>query len=306
MGNRTGTETVAGIIAAFWRDRTWSQATLARELGLTVRSVRKHLDELVVLGWPLEREEDHPHVYWSVPQDWFPGGVFFDAADLSALLHLLVRVPAGPERSRLLHALSRRAPKLVSSEIDRVLPPETSEVEEELLPRVLDAVSQRTPLQLRYFTASRGTLSERTVSIQRVLTGPPARFVAYCHAAKDLRWFRLDYVASLREGPSPTFVDVDDEQVDGFLQKSVDGFYAAEAKRVAFFVREPESRWVAKNLPDGLDGVDVDGGFLVDCQTNGLLPAARFVVGLGAAAECRSDELKEEVRRLARGALGKD
>jgi len=305
MGSRTATDTITGIVAAFWRDRTWSQASLARALGLTTRSLRKHLDELVLRGWPLEREEDHPHVYWSVPSDWFPAGVLLDADDLGALLHLLVRVPDGVERARLLAAISRSTPELVSTALDRVLPAQTTPTEEALLPAVLDAAVQRVALQCRYFTASRGALTDRVISVQRVLPGPPARFIGHCHTVRDLRWFRLDFVTSLRKSTTG-FVDVEDELVEAMLSKSVDGFYAGDETRVVFFIHSPEARWAAKMLPEGLEGVDVDGGFLVDCTTNGLLPVARFVVGLGKAAECRSPELRRAVEQLARGALGQE
>ncbi len=303
MGTRTGTETLAAIMVAFWRERTWAQAALAREIGLNVRALRRHLEELEAAGWPFEREEDHPHVYWSVPNDWFPGGVLLGRDELAALLHLLVRLPDSPERRKLEQALTEKAPQLVTRELARVLPPRSSETEENHLPQLLDAVAMRTSLRVRYFTASRGALTERVVSVQRVMPGPPVRFLGYCHTVRDLRWFRLDYVASLQADPAAPFVDVDDADVEALLARSVDGFYGAERKRVTFFVRMPEARWVAKNLPDGLVGVDADGGFLVDCETHGLLPVARFVVGLGSAAECRSEELRALVTQLARGAL---
>jgi hypothetical protein len=73
--------------------------------------------------------------------------------------------------------------------------------------------------------------------------------------------------------------------------------------RVAFHVDDPEARWVEHNLPDGLRGVRDATGLLVEAETAGLLPVARFVVGLGAAARCHSPELEAKVHELARGAL---
>jgi len=69
MSRRAPTETVAGVVGAFLERRTWSQAELAKRLELSVPALRKRLEELAG-PLRLEREEDHPHVYWSVPKDF--------------------------------------------------------------------------------------------------------------------------------------------------------------------------------------------------------------------------------------------
>lgn len=265
--------------------------------------MRRHLDDLLLAGWPLEREEEHPHVYWSVPRGWFPGGLLLESAETAALLHLLLRVPTGPEHALLLKAVTSRAPKLLADAVERVVPPRSSEVAEHYLPLLLDAVAGRLALRMRYFTASRGALTTRAVSVQRVLVGPPTRFIAWCHTSQALRWFRLDYASEVAKDAAD-FHEVDDDEVDAVLHSSVDGYQGKQLTHVAFFVRDPDARWVAGNLPDGLLGTSVEGGLLVEAETAGLLPVARFVVGLGASAECRSPELRSLVRELAEGAFG--
>ena len=74
MGRRTSSATVTKNIMALLDQPTWTQASLARRVGVKARTIRTHLNDLVEAGVPLEREEDHPHVYWSVPRGWFPGG----------------------------------------------------------------------------------------------------------------------------------------------------------------------------------------------------------------------------------------
>ncbi len=74
MGRRSQTETVAGIYQSCLQRRTWSQAVLARELEVSVGTLRRVLGELQAEGMPLHRDEDHSQVYWSVPKDWYPGG----------------------------------------------------------------------------------------------------------------------------------------------------------------------------------------------------------------------------------------
>ena len=234
-------------------------------------------------------------MYWSVPKNWFPGGVLLEPEGVAALLHVLVRVPPSPARARLLSAVKGHAPKVVVDAIDRITPPRTSDIEEQLLPPLLSGLSELAPLRVRYWTASRGAFSMRTVSVQRVLVGPPTRFVGWCHSSASLRWFRLDYAASMSRDVTESYHCVDDAEVDGYRgEKRV---------KAAFFVRDPDARWVAQNLPEGLSGTSEDGGLLVETETTGLLPVARFVVGLGEVAQCRTPELAELVRKLAEGAL---
>jgi len=293
---------LAAILLAFSKTPTWSQAELARRAGVEPRALRRHLDSLVLAGWPLEREEDHPHAYWSVPKNWFPAGLLLEPEAAAALLHILVRTPPGPERTQLLkHVTSVASPSLKDA-LERVIPPRSSPVEEQYLPLVLDAVAERAPLRMRYVPASSGMQTERTIPVHRVLVGPPTRFIAWCHTQAALRWFRLDYVSTMSRSVDP-FRDVDEGQVEDMVDASVGGFHTGVRVRVAFFVHQPDARWVASNLPDGLLGTPVDGGLLVEAATAGLLPVARFVVGLGAAAECRSEELAALVRQLAEGAL---
>lgn len=303
MGQRTSSETLIGVIVAFWRQPVWSQADLAREAGVSPRVVRRYLDELTVAGWPLDREEDHPHVYWSVPKGWFPAGVLLDSETVASLVRGLVRIPPSATRSRLLTTIAGHAPAPILDVLSRVVPPRSSEVEENLLPILLDGLAESAPLRLKYWTASRGNLTTRTVSVQRVLVGPPTRFVAWCHNSNALRWFRLDNASAINRDPDVAFQLVDDHEVDALIQESVDGFHGHERVRIAFRVRDPDARWVAQNLPEGLTCTSEDGGIFVEAETGGLLPVARFVVGLGEAAHCETPELAKMVRDLAAGAL---
>ncbi|MCC7536677.1 MAG: WYL domain-containing protein [Deltaproteobacteria bacterium] len=303
VGQRTSSETLANIVVAFMRQPTWAQAELARATGVTPRTVKRILEELALAGWPLEREDDHPHVYWSVPRRWLPAAVPLDREQVGALLHVLLRVPPSRERTQLLDAVAGHAPATIHEALQRVIPPKTSDAEEAHLPALLDGLVTSTPVRMRYWSASRGAFHDRTVSVQRVLPGPPTRFVAWCHRAEALRWFRLDGAATLAADASAAFQQVDDADVDAMIQESVDGFRGPSRIRVAFFVRDPDARWVIGNLPDGLVARPDDGGVLVEAETAGLLPVARYVVGLGAAAECRTPELLAAVRELAEGAL---
>src|SRR5580692_10292704 len=103
MGKRSATKSIVGIFGAFITKRTWSQAALARHLELSPEAVRKILQEIDESGKiPLTSEKDHPHVYWSVPKTWFPGGVYYKAEEVPALLRQLSHLRRSKARERLL------------------------------------------------------------------------------------------------------------------------------------------------------------------------------------------------------------
>src|SRR4051812_23690633 len=111
MGQRSNTETVVAILQAFLKTRTWKQIDLARHIHVGVAALRHHLDELQRNGFPLEREEEHPHVLWSVSEGWFPGAVLFESEDIPELLRQLSRLPRSKVRERFIRTIIRAAPR---------------------------------------------------------------------------------------------------------------------------------------------------------------------------------------------------
>lgn len=304
MGTRSAGESLAAIIQAFLKKRRWTQAELSRHVELTVPGVRKRLLDLRAAGMPLEDERDPPHVYWSVPKTWFPGGVGLEGKDVEALVRLLGRMPKSRERDRLLHVVldclpGRPAPTSAA------LAPSVSGAEEKFLDVVEDATERKAPLRFRYYSASRGADSMRHASVHRVLAGPPARFLATCHRDGKLKWFRVDNVFDASVDEHVGFRAAAAAAIDDLVAGTLDGFHDPQAKkeRHAFFVREPEARWVKKNLLDGMRAFDDESGVRVVVETTAVNRLARYVVGLGDAARAETKTLKDEVVRLARGAL---
>jgi predicted DNA-binding transcriptional regulator YafY len=305
MGQRSTTETVVTVLQAFLHKRSWRQAELARHVDVTVAALRKHLNELSASGFPLVREDDHPHVWWSVPKDWFPGAVIFDSESVPELLRQLTRLPRSAARDRLIRRILEAAPRKEPSPTGAptVLTRQSTESEESYLPLAEDAANRRICLEFKYFTMSRGTVEWRHASVQRVVIGPPARIVAVCHRDGALKWFRLDNVLGARLDDTVPHRTVDAAAVESMLKESVDGFHQGGAVRCAFFVRAPESRWVEHNLPGSMTTEVVPGGLRFSTTTAGVLRLARHVVGLGAAAHAETPELALLVAELARGAL---
>jgi predicted DNA-binding transcriptional regulator YafY len=186
-----------------------------------------------------------------------------------------------------------------------VMTRETSDPEERFLDAVEDAARRKKPLRFRYYSASRGSDTWRHASVHRVVVGPPARFVAICHRDDKLKWFRIDNVVDAAVDAEVEWKAARTADVDDLVASSLDGFHDSSAKkeRHTFFVREPEARWVAKNLLEGMKAEDErKGGIRVSATTTAVNRLARYVVGLGDAAHAETKALREEVVRLARGA----
>ncbi len=300
MGRRSASETTIAILTAFVERTSWTQAALARHVGITVPQLRKHLLELVRHGVPLEDEREHPHVVWSVPHGWFPAGITLAASDADELLRQLARAPQSEQRDRLLLELASRArrdPRPAAAH-------PAGGYDELQLRAVEDACSSRTPLTIRYYSASHGRHHHRVVSVQRIVAGPHPRIIAHCHTAGALRFFRISRIADARPCADTPFVSIDSAEVDAFLATSVAGYRDPDHPvRVSFTVRDPEARWVQDTLPLEMTCEPIPSGIRLSGETAGVLALARFVVGLGAAACAETPELLRAVTDLAAGAL---
>lgn len=302
MGTRSSTETIVAILKALLDRRTWKQADLARHVGISSAALQKRLVELQANGIPLDSEREHPHVYWSVPKHWYPGGVFFTGEQVEQIFRQLSRLPKSKARDHLIDSLLKFMPH--ASPAAAVVAPDATAREEQHLPVIEDAASQGVALRLRYFSANRGSEALRHVSVHRVVLGPRARFVATCHRTGDLKWFRIENVSESKLDPSEPYRAADIEAVERFLRASLDGFHTGGTPRKhEFFVREPEARWVARNMIDDMQATEVAGGIHVAVETAALGRLARYVVGLGDAGKPLTQELAAEVVALARGAL---
>lgn len=309
MGRRSATETVAGIFQRFLQQKEWSQAALAASLGITVKALRSRLVELESEGVPFDRIEAPPHVHWRVRDGWFPGSFQLQARDVGALLQQLLQAPESDARNALIDRIVAAAPRKVGPTARRsaVGAPTRSAEESAWLPLVMDAAMGRQCLLIRYHSASSGAETWRNVSPQRVDAGPPARFFAWCHESAELRWFRVDRIVRGHVDRGTAFVEAEAAQVAQGLAESLDGFRQMTSVSCVFAVRNPEARWARRSLPgQGSERFmveDTDGGVRVTLHTSAIVPLARYVVGLGAAAHAETPELAAEVERLARGAL---
>ncbi len=302
VGRKSAVQTVSAILVAIERQHAWRQPDLARAAGITVPSLRKHLLELAEIV-PLQERREGQEVEWSLPHGWDAGGLRIQTSTIWKILRVAAHAPRSKERDEILTWLLKKNPRFPS--LRRIESDIYSPGEERGLPFVEDAAMKRRVLGMQYFSA---TMRRRSVSVQRVLSQRPVRFVAFCHLRRDLRMFRVDRIQSAWSESDAEFVDVPDAKVSAFVERAVDGFAGTDSAPTedvcTFHVRDPEARWVRGNLPSGMHADEgSDGGIVVRAHAGALLVVARFVVGLGEAARAETRELASAVKSIAEGAL---
>jgi predicted DNA-binding transcriptional regulator YafY len=315
MGRRTGTETIAKLFVAFLQQATWTQKDLERRCGVGVRAIRKALLDLQEAGVPLEREEDTPQVYWSVPRDWpAPGARLsgIEGVEADTVARLVARLPKSREREAV---LAKLVPPVLGTSPSAtgagaiVLKPNAAEerVREQVFSALERGLAERVPVRMGYFSAKSGRDSLRTVSVQHIAYGDRPRFVGYCHSTDSLRWFRADRVRTAKLETSP-YRAVEPAALAAFVAESMDGFRGGGAAVTCeVVIRANEARWALPHMPYEPESALVTHE--PDCsrvvlRTAGLEVLARYLVGLGEAARVVSPpELRDRVRALAEGAL---
>jgi proteasome accessory factor C len=166
---------------------------------------------------------------------------------------------------------------------------------------VRDALTAGRAVRIRYYTASRDAVSQRTVDPMRLLIADGRSYLeAWCRRAEGVRLFRLDRVDAVEVLGEPAAPPPDAEPTD----VSEGPFRARPDYRTAVLALEPEAHWVAEYYPVE-EVVEVGGG-----QVQVLLRYAdpdwlvRLVLGLGGGARLlQPPELVEAVGRRARAAL---
>ncbi|MDQ4009125.1 MAG: YafY family transcriptional regulator [Actinomycetota bacterium] len=173
--------------------------------------------------------------------------------------------------------------------------------QEAALAAVRDALEHRCALQIRYYTASRDTVGERTVDPMRLLLVEGRSYLeAWCRSAEGVRLFRLDrieHVATLDEpaAPPPHARPTD---------VSAGLFRAQPDQQVAVLTLAPDARWVAEYYPveELIEGEGGAATVRMRYADTGWM--VRLVLGLGADVMVREPpELAAAVTQRARAAV---
>ncbi|SFQ55641.1 proteasome accessory factor C [Amycolatopsis arida] len=165
------------------------------------------------------------------------------------------------------------------------------------------ALRARRALWLRYYTASKDQITERTVDPMRLLIVQGNGYLeAWCRRAGAVRLFRLDRVDELSVLDEPAVPPPDAEPTD-----VSEGVYRPPPDQPeAEIVLEPDARWVAEYYPCE-ELAELDGGRLrIRMRYGDEGWMVRLLLGLGGGARVeRPTALAEAVRRRAVDALAR-
>jgi len=175
--------------------------------------------------------------------------------------------------------------------------------EEAALSTVRDALDRRRALRMRYYSASRDAVSERTVDPMRLLLVEGRSYLeAWCRSSDAVRLFRLDRIEHA--------TGLDEPAVPPPYARPTDvsaGLFRAEPdQHLAELTLAADARWVVEYYPME-DVVDLPGGgAMVRMRYADTEWMVRLILGLGADVAVREPpELAEAVRRRARAALAR-
>lgn len=175
--------------------------------------------------------------------------------------------------------------------------------EEAALSTVRTALDRRRALGMRYYTASRDAVSERTVDPMRLLLVEGRSYLeAWCRSAEAVRLFRLDRIERA--------TDLDEPAVPPPHARPTDvsaGLFRAEPEQhLAELTLAADARWVAEYYPMEDVADTPGGGAMVRMRYADTEWMVRLVLGLGADVVVREPpELVEAVRGRARAALAR-
>jgi proteasome accessory factor C len=189
----------------------------------------------------------------------------------------------------------------VAVDVAATTPDEAAARDEATTAAVRAALDSRRALRIRYYTASRDTVADRTVDPMRLLLVEGRAYLeAWCRTAEGVRLFRLDRIDEVTELDERAAPPREARPTD----LSAGLFRPAPEQRVATLRLEPDARWVGEYYP--VDGTveAADGGAEVRMRYSDEDWMVRLVLGLGGGARVLDPPaLRAAVAHRARAAL---
>lgn len=173
--------------------------------------------------------------------------------------------------------------------------------EEAAAAAVRDALDRRRALWLRYYTASRDTVSDRIVDPMRLLLLEGRSYLeAWCRGAEGVRLFRLDRIDDVAVLDQPSNPPPHARPTD----VSAGLFRPAPGQRTAVLLLSQEAAWVAEYYPVDEITELPGGGARVRMRYADDDWMRRLLLGLGGEVTVEEPaELAAAVRREAAAAL---
>ena len=161
-----------------------------------------------------------------------------------------------------------------------------------------DACAAQQRLDLTYYSASRGELSQRKVDPYGIAYSDNAlRLIAYCHTRRDIREFVFDDRMRALTVLDETFERPENFDLNEYVKSGFGGMKGQPVKAI-IRVGPPASRWVRNDQWPGLEKqIDLaDDQIEMHFDTDGRVGLMRQVLQWGSCAEIISpDDFREEI-----------
>jgi proteasome accessory factor C len=223
-----------------------------------------------------------------------------EALPLVVALRTLAEMPGITDRDAVERALAK-----VESAASGSVEAQTVAVELDyvarLLPVLQRAIDDGRALALRYYTATRDEITERTVDPMRIFEMDGRSYLeAWCRRAEGMRVFRVDRIDKadvLAEPASPP--------PEAELRDLSDGVFTPAPEHMLVLLRvDPSYAWVADYYPPETETVDTTGRRQVGVRVADPAWVRALALGSFGHVEVLSPEwLAESIRDEARSAL---
>lgn len=273
----------------------WSLEELADDLvALSMCGIPPYTPDALVSVWV----EGDDIVAWSDPPA-LEGRVRLSRSEAQALLAALETAGFLPEDPLTQTLMSAAGPH---EDLDEAVAARAlSAPGEHLFGIVADAVQARRELRIRYFTASRGTTSERVVLPYTLANrGGSWYVVGHCRSADDLRVFRLDRVD--RVWPTGRHFEPPDPLPETRLTPAERDDLPEAAIRFEPGEEVDPHDWPGSTIETAEGGVTI----LHAPFASGAWLARRVVARLGRATVLSPSDMKESVAAMANTLLKRE
>lgn len=315
-GNRLSSRLarLLNLVPYFIANPGMSAAEAAAELGVSTPQLMTDLNQLWVCGLPgygpgdlidLSFSEESVEVTFSAGIDRPLRLTWSEATSLLVALRSLADLPGTVDPTAARRAIAKieaAAGAAVSERTDGqgATTAGVEVAEDPVTATVRAGLAHRRVLRITYYSASRDTVSERTVDPMRlVLLDNYTYLQAWCRQAEGVRLFRFDRIDAAQELDLPSVPPVEDSREE-YLELFTDGPALPEATlRIA-----ADSVWLLEHYPMTIDQVDADRSVIARMRYASADWMTRMVLGFGAGiAVVGPQSLADAVRSRAQDAL---
>lgn len=288
------------MVPYFAHHRGISVDQAADDLGITPKQLTKDLELLFVCGLPgyfpddlidLQFEQGHVEVGFTAGMDRPLRLTTTEASTMLVALRTLLDMPGAVDRAAARRAIAKIERAVGAAGTPVALTPDDEADDNPAHTAIRTAVADGRAVAIRYYSATRDSVSERVVDPIRLQTMDNNTYLeAWCRSSEGVRLFRFDRVDSaeiLDEPAAPPPIAATQQQ-SAILSENPD-LPSAEIEI------DPSELWIldyylVDPLEDLTDRPDPDAPLRARMVYGSADWLARFLLGFGGRVRLRSDD----------------